>query len=272
MPTQIDAASEFAQLCEALAISSRDNGAKTLARQFNVKNGSVEFYRLLSCIQERIDNLVAFIEAVPTLQADYKQALVARVNNLRQAFSTESLYRAWNEGGGGASFLTDGNIFPLKVVSGEISRFALYSKLTDDEVASVLDHIRELQEWLTTQELSENDFIRQLILEGLHTFQFRLEKLKWVGVGFALESFKDVIAAYLILEGKEPTAADSPDAKAVMMKVGTAIKQISSAIGLVKDGTEKGQFMLSALQACTEAAKSPVVAGLLGFATGSSVP
>lgn len=270
MPILIDAASEFANLCERLASPSRENGAKTLATHFGVNHGSEEFFRLLACVHKRIDQLVSFVEAVPTLQIDYKRAAIGRVNNLRNAFTIDCLTRQWNDGAGGASFLQDANIFPLKMLSSEIGKIASYPKLSPEEIEGALSHVREIQAWLVTQELSEQDFIRQLILEGLNEFRFRLEKLEWVGLGFALESFKDVIAGYLILEGKEPTVIESPDAMALLAKVGAAIRSISSSIGLVKDATEKASFMITALKACATVAQNPTAVGVLSFVAGSA--
>jgi hypothetical protein len=270
MPEKTDPATELALLCEKLARPSRDNGLGTLAVHFRTKNGSVEFYRVLTCIHERISQVIEFAEQASTLQPDFKKQAIERVRNLRKTFTAECLVRPWTDGAGGASHLQDSNVFALKMLSGDIAKHVSHPKLSEDEIKAVVGHVVELKEWLADKEISEHDFIRQLILDGLANFQFRLERLEWVGTAFALESFKDVIASYLILEGKEPSVVTNPDSKAVLMKVGSAIKGISSAIGLVKETTEKGQFMITALKACATVVQHPATTAALGFAAGSA--
>ena len=101
MPTVTDPASELARLCETLAVATNLRGEKFLAEQFGVPRNSPEFFRVLACVNQRIDEVVSLVQAVPTLTDDYKQLAVSRVQNIKNAFGIEGLVRQWNESSGG---------------------------------------------------------------------------------------------------------------------------------------------------------------------------
>ncbi len=237
-----DPAKEYAALCELIASPGKSAGDEHLAKIFNVKPWSSDFYRIVFCIVQRADFLV---EIVDILDADEDILSQARthVQRTKNAFNKASLSNAWQPNGGGPAHLTGENIQAIKMLSPLVRQKVSHPKLDETELADVLALVDELKSWLRDHQIKDHDFIRQAILDGVEEFRFRVERLRWVGWGYALESLKEVIGAYLALE-RTIVANKNPDAEAVLKKVCSFIEKFYARTQIVKGVVETGDIIL----------------------------
>ena len=143
-----------------------------------------------------------------------------------------------------------------------------YPKLDEDELNDVMDAVSEFLTWLTEHQLANQDFIRQAIIDGMRQFQFRVNKIKWTGWGYTIQSLKDVIAAYKMLEGAVPNPSTAPDAEAVLKKGAKFFVRVFETIGVAKGTVEKADFLLRAYGAIGLIQHGTTVAGLLTHLNG----
>ena len=121
-----------------------------------------------------------------------------------------------------------------------------YPSLSEEERLEIADTVKTLIAWLKEHQLEENDFIRQSLIEGLESFLFRIQKLDWLGWGYALESLQSVIMAYVALERGGVDQNIQPNTAAVLKRVGSGLKKCFELIGVSKDVYEKADFALKA--------------------------
>jgi len=139
-----------------------------------------------------------------------------------------------------------------------------YRKLSDAEVDEIFGEVEALRGWLSEHQLAEQDFIRQALLEGLERFLFRLERLSWLGWGYTLESLKEVVAAYMLLERKGIDPSEDPNSAAILQKVDATLKSVYQKVGVVKDVADMGDWLLKLYGAgALIYQSSPAIAGLL---------
>jgi len=207
MPSVTDPARDLAEVCDRLSGSVHQTGDAYLAKHFAVQPWSREFFKIISSIIDQIE-LVRVLISQLDLDNDIMLDAIQHVDKIRLAFARDSLFNTWNNHNSGAFCLARENVQPIKMLSSQIRKKISYPKLSDDEVAKVLNDLSELKSWLKSHELEEKDFIREAILHGIEEFEFRLLHLGWVGWGYALESLKEVIGAYLALE----RGFEAPDA------------------------------------------------------------
>lgn len=149
------------------------------------------------------------------------------------------------------------------MLSGQVRLLAPTPRLSDDQRNTVVADVEELLIWLNNLQLKDNDFIRQALIDGLMRFKFRLIRLKWVGLGYALHGLREIIGAYLALERGIPTDGSAPDAQAVLKKVSTLIKDVVAKLRILKDAQEIADWALRAYGAAQLAIQVSGVAGLI---------
>lgn len=259
---ETDPLRELAELCTALSSgNSQLRGDEYLASHFGVTSWSNDFYSILMAISNRLELVKKIIANMQTYE-DTKVEMVAHIEQIGSAFGIQALNNVWSSVG--ATLLSAQNIQPLKALSGLARTQVSYKKLTDSEVAELLGEVIQLKEWLCEKQLAEHDFIRQLLIDSLITFEFRLNKLKWVGWGYTLESLREVIGAYLMLQSTGINANDNPDATAIIFKVNSLIKNIYSKIQTAKNATEAADWLLKAYGAASMICHgTPIVTALL---------
>lgn len=151
------------------------------------------------------------------------------------------------------------------MISGIICRNHSYPLLSDEEFQELHDVVSELIQWLEQHQLSDRDFIRECIIDGLRQFLFRLDRLKWLGWGYSVESLKDVVMAYFALERGLDVQAD-PVCGAAIQKIGTALKKVYGFTGAAKEVAETSDWALAFLRAALKfggTGGSGYIAGLL---------
>ncbi|MES3048097.1 hypothetical protein [Sphingomonas faeni] len=255
-----DPARELAELCNALAPDLGHLGEVHLATHFKVDAWSFDFFQIIFTIIERV-NLVKSIVAQLDMDDDIKDDLANHLDRIATAFSANSMRSHWSSIGGVQ--LGPVNVQPIKAVAGQVRQHVSYRKLADSDIENLRLEVDELIKWLKERQLNEQDFVRQAILEGLDRFQFRLSRLTWLGWGYTLESLRDVIAAYVMLE-RGLDVEKNPDADAVLRKVGGLVQAVYSRLQTAKGAVETGDLMLKAygLGSLWYHGK-PVIAGLL---------
>lgn len=236
-------------------------GDQFLAGHFGVSAWSQDFYRIVATIMDRLTALKAIVEDLP-LDDDFRGEMVGHLKQIEMAFSPHAFQNSWQASG--AQRLSATNVQPLKGLSGLVRQRIAHRKLTDEELTELTNTVAELIQWLCGHQLAQQDFIRQALIEGLEHLRFRLSKFRWLGWGYTLDSLREVIAAYMLLERQGSTPQDNPDAEAVLAKVGAVIKAVYAKIETVKKAAETGDWLLKVYGAATLAQHAlPTIKGLL---------
>lgn len=259
-----DPARELVELCEAVypLIEQHKLGEDHLAARFGVAAWSKQFYQIIFTVSERVD-LLANIIGELDIDEDFRTDIQAHVRDILVAFTGPALRNHWEADG--QKRVSPKNVQPLKAVSGLVRARVGYKKLSEEEVASTLVQVTQLIDWLQEHQISEQDFIRQALIDGLSQFRFRLEKVRWLGWGYALDSLREIVAAYVMLERTGVSAENNPDATAVMKLVGGFLKNVYERIQVAKGVVDSGDFLLKVYGAGAlwHQAK-PALAGLIG--------
>jgi hypothetical protein len=243
-----DPAAEFADLCRKISGRSQEIGEHFLAGQFQVAAWSYEFYQIIFCIIERAELLKTVLAKIESMSDVYTEA-VEHIDDILQAFHPSNIRRKWSDAG--ANHVHARNIQPIRMLSPTVRQHIKYPLLNDAERDQILILVNDLMNWLETLQLTDRDFIRQAILDGLKQFHFRLERVGWLGWGYTVESLKDVIGAYFALERGVPLDGGDPQAEAILKKVSAGIRVIYEKVGMAKDITENADFMLKAYGAAS---------------------
>lgn len=263
MPSVTDPARELADVFEKLSPAAKVRGDDHLASKFGVAAWSTSFYQIVFCITERSDALIGIINALE-MDEDIKKDAIRHLKDIRQAFARDSLSKSWQEVG--STYLRRENVQPIKMLSPYVRQKLSYPKLDDEEIKELLELLAKLEGWLEKQQLAEQDFIRQAILEGVRNVRFRIERIGWLGWGYTVSSIREVIGAYLALESGLPDVAAAPDAEAVLKKVRAFLKTFYEKTGTMKDVVDTGDFLLKAYGAASLVYHGAGIAGLLTYA------
>lgn len=243
MPSKTDPARELSDLLRGLSLSPNRRFDDQLARNFGVEAWSSHFYQIIFTISARIDDLVALTDELP-LDDDHKVETKGNLRVIQQAFGPSGLQN--NSSHAIGSYISPTQVGPLTALSGLVRSIRPYPKLDHNEQAELLAMVNELIEWLEGHQLSEQDFIRQALLDGLRQLRFRLERINWLGWGYTLQGLRDVIAAYFALERGFAQDGSNPPAQAMLKLVGEFVRSFFDKAGFAKETIELGQFMLKA--------------------------
>lgn len=222
MATTTDLALELASLCDKLSVRHGAAGDAFLAEKFSVQPWTVEFFQIIHSIVARTHSLEDQLKSLNLNELVLADA-ANHLSHIRQAFTKEALMRGWD--GVGVTLVGPLHSSPIRMLSGALKEEHRYPDLTPEERVEVSELVDELLGWLREKQLSERDFVRQSLIEGLEAFKFRLDRLDWFGWGYSIESLREVIAAYMALErGLDPVA--NPDAGAVLKKTAGFLQSV----------------------------------------------
>lgn len=193
MATLTDPARELAEVAERLSKGSSSPGETFLAEQFGVGVWSTDFVRIVLSILERAD-LVASIVEGSDMDDDHKSNALKDLRQFKEGFTGNSLRQHWNNSGNGLTSMKDHGR-PIQYLSSVVRSFVRYPKLTEDEIT---EFIGLIDAYLDELQVSDEGpaFVRQAILDGLTMFRFRLQHIGWMGSGYALDAFREVMFAY----------------------------------------------------------------------------
>jgi hypothetical protein len=261
MPQLTDPARELAELCERLASSSSKRGDLHLAELFDVAPWSREFYQIVFTIVDRCDFVISIVETLE-LDDDFRGEAVAHIQAIKAAFDYDAMANVWSHRG--LVQLNAANVQPLKMLCYPVRAKISFPRLNEEEIADVLAMVIDLETWLAEQQLSEHDFIRQAIIEGVSQFRFRLERVGWLGWGYTIASLREVVSAYYTLHSVSNGPAENPDAEAVLAKVRSFVQATYEKTKVGKDVVETVDAMLKVYGAAVLTINAiPGVAGLL---------
>lgn len=217
------------------------SGDAYLANAFHVEPWSKDFFLILFAITDRIRDIESLIERV-SLDEDYRQEMIGHLNSIATSFAPDGLRNEWARYG--ALHLGPQNLQPLKMLSGQIRPIVSYPKLSADDLSSLRAEVSELLDWLDERQVVEQEFIRQALIEGLQHFLFRLERFNWLGWGYTVDSLREVISAYLLLERQKIDANVNPDAAAVLAKMKDFLCLSYEKLKSAKDAAETVDWTL----------------------------
>lgn len=263
MPKTTDPAAELAQLLDSLKGNANVRGGQYLAGNFSVEEESFEFYQIVFSIIQRIEGLRQLIEKLDGfehLRSDMENHLQA----IKGGFTSNSLQNPWDRWGNG--HVNPTNIQPIKMASAFIRTQVSYPELSETERAEVVAIANEVLEWLRSHQIEDNDFIRQAIIDGLEAFVFRMERLKWLGWGYSVESLRSVVTAYFALERGFVDEAATPNTGAAVKKLSAGLRKIFEKVGVAKDIIDRADFMLKAYGTLMLAVQAN--AGIAGLISG----
>lgn len=134
-----------------------------------------------------------------------------------------------------------------------------YQKPTPEDIEAIRADAEDLLTWLKEHQAEENDFIRACLIEGVQKFIFRLDKFRWVGWAYAIESLREIVGAYLALEsGCDPESM--PQTKAILQKVSAKLLRAMEIVSKGREVKDDAEFLIAAFRAGT-----PVVTGVAGY-------
>ena len=198
---------------------------------------STDFFLVLFELIKRCELVELEIQRLP-LDDDVKTDAVRSIQRMRtylnqRQIMTQKISQA-------KSLLGGQNITILKMLSSQVRENISYELLSSDQRDDLLDDVRKLIGWLEQQQDQETDFIRQALIEGLQSFEFRLDRLSWFGAGYVIDGLKDVLHAYLALQGAIPEVSNGDELlNAMLMKtkvfMGKAVKAFNFAKGTSED-------------------------------------
>lgn len=257
-----DPARELAELCTSLQAETGKAGEIFLAGRFGVQPWSREFFEIIFTITERCGVLESIVGDLD-LDEDFRAEMVGIVNAIMVAFSAEAMRAQWKDYG--LKHISPVQIGPLKALSVSVRQKVAYRKLDDEALEEILVETETLLGWLKEHQLEEQDFIRQAMIDGLERFQFRLTRLQWLGWGYTLDSLREIIAAYMLLERGGVDPQTNPNSAAILKKVGTVIQSVYRRVTVAKDVAETGDWLLKVYGAgsLVYQAGRPLIAGLL---------
>lgn len=265
MPSLTDPARELADLC-ALASNCRKpstRGDEHLAEIFGVPAWSADFFQIIFVISKRIDDLSSIIGNLE-IDEDIRNEAINHLSQIKNAFSQSGLNNAWDNSM--KNFISPTQVGPIKMLAPTVRLQYSYPKLEQDEQNELSGEVQQLIDWLQDHQLSEQDFIRQAIVDGLTQFKFRLDRVGWLGWGYTLQSLREVIGAYLALERHTEGASTTPDAEAVLRKTGKLIETVFTKVKIFEDVASTAGFMLKAYGATVLLIKGQSsIAGLIEY-------
>jgi hypothetical protein len=261
MAATTDLALDLASMCDRLAVQDGRAGDAFLAEQFTTEPWSVDFYEIIRTIIVRTHALSAQLQSA-NLNEVVLAGAEAHLARIREAFNKPALVQSWNTTG--YQHLNATNSSPIRMLSGALNEENRYPALTAEEKIEVSTLVDELLGWLRDKQLSERDFIRQSLIEGLELFKFRLDRLEWFGWGYSIDSLRGVIAAYFALErGLDPIT--NPDAGAVLMKTAGVLQRVFSFASKSKKAADTADWVIDCYKYASAVAPPAVgyIAGLL---------
>jgi hypothetical protein len=242
MATMTDPAQELGEIASRLTSGSNKAGALFLADQFMVEAWSTDFYRILTCIVERAD-LVSSIISRSTLDVGVKRNALEEVEQFKSAFTLGPLSSAWNNSGHGLSLMKDHGR-PIQYLSPTVRAEVSYPKLTKEEVAELVSLI---DAYLASMDGEGGpEFVRQAIRDGLSRFRFQLMHIGWMGSGYVLATFREVMFVYQ--ESQRQFTASEIDERKALSGLWAILKQFKVTIDTAKDWTDTGDSLWKAYQ------------------------
>lgn len=269
-----DPARELFDIATRLNVVSPLAGSELLAEQFNVDIWSTEFVKIISCIFERADLVRSIVMSAP-LDDDVKINAAEDLQQFKQGFSGQSLITPWNQrrtgnqrAGGLAIMGEHGR--PLQYLSQSVRPIVSYPTLTEEEIEeamSLIDtHMADIK-----MNFDGPDFTKQAILDGLTTLQFQVKYMGWMGAGYALSAFREVVLTYDLVH-RTDLHHDNYNAEAAFSGTLTIIKWFRDKIDTVEGWHKSAKTAWTGVQLASNAVTTLYLTGNLPALTVQGAP
>ena len=244
MATLTDPARELGEIAKRLASGADAKGAKFLADAFGVTVWSTSFFKIISCILARAD-LVGDIVRRSDMDEDHIEQAIEEIDGFKSAFAGSSLLNSWNNAGQGVTLMQQHGR-PIQFMSPSVRKVVSYPQLSEGEVEELIVLIdRYLDEISAIEE--EHAFVRQAIFDGLTRFRFQLKHMGWMGSGYVLETFREVMWVYEVAQ-QDQASNENPDAVAALRALGVIVSKVKEHIKTAKGWADAGQSVWKAYQ------------------------
>lgn len=231
-------------------LSSTQPGERLLAEQFGVEPWSTEFVKIIACIFERAD-LVGKIVLESQLEVGTKIEAVENLREFKLGFASNSLAKSWNSHRNGLNRMKE-NGKNLGFLQDTVRRRVCYPKLSSEEIEEIIGLIDSYLSELAESEISP-PFVRQAIVDGLHAFRFQLQYIGWMGAGYTLTAFRELIFLYEAANRRFENDGN-PDAEAALRGLMGIIKAVKERIDTVRGYNEAASYMLGLYKGISSAA------------------
>jgi hypothetical protein len=236
-----DPARELGDISAKLGAPSPQAGFHVLAATFGHEPDSAAFARIVCCILERAE-LVAQIIDASSMDDDHKLAATQDIANFKRAFSPGDLTAEWNSANRGAARLRE-SVKAFQYLSPIVRSHTNYPKLSKEEIDEFIQLID-----VYVEEMRKNDdldeFVRKAIQDGLAAFRFQLENMEWLGAGYTLAAFRQVVMTYEIIN-MDIQGQHNPDAEAALRGVFSVIAAFKKKIDEAKSYTDAAKFAMT---------------------------
>lgn len=238
-----DPARELGEIAKRLIKGSDAKGAKFLADAFGVAPWSTSFYKIIACILERVEHVATIVQRT-AMDEDHKQDALEHLEGFKSAFAGSALLNSWNNSGHGLTLMKDHGQ-PIQFMSPSVRQFVAYPRLNDEEITELIALIDRYRDEVATAS-DAPPFVRQAILDGLDLFRFQLENIGWMGAGYALSAFREVLQVYDAVQRHD--MPDAFDSQALMTGLMSIITKFKEGVANAKSWTDTGEAVWKAYQ------------------------
>lgn len=257
-----DPAKELVDTLNLLIGAKGINFSQRLKQKANVEPWSKGFFLIVFELLNRMDFLIEEVMQLP-FDDDLREDTLQSIFQIKNVFIAEHVLQTSCEQM--SQTISGSNLTVLKMLSPQIRVRVSYPALTSEEVEAVIDDVKQLLVWLRDQQSEEYEFLRSAMIDGLQSFLFRVERLEWFGRGFTIEGLKEVLLAYIALEGAVSLARDGDELqKAILAKCASTLRRTLKIFDVVKESSDRTDWALKAYGAVSAVADgSSTISGLL---------
>ena len=145
-----DPARELVGTLKKLQVQTNASGSAFLADQFGVEVWSRDFYRIIFCLLDRIEEVKNQIEVLD-MYDDEKANAVEHCNALKRAFSQQSLNGHWASNG--LKHISGEHVGALQMLSPQIRMKTSFNVPSQEELSEILAEANKLKVWLEEHQL-----------------------------------------------------------------------------------------------------------------------
>lgn len=245
MAAVTDPARELAEIAERLTHDSSSAGESFLAGVFGVEPWSTEFMKIIVCILERTDLVARILQQSDAIDDDHKASALSDLAGFKLAFTGTALRVPWNQGEGGLPRMKSHG-HALQFFSPTVRTEVRYPKLSDEEIEEFVELIDAYLDELAVSDEGP-EFVRLAIRDGLIAFRFQLEQIGWMGSGYALAAFREVMLAYEATKWQYSSDGDF-DSVAILRGLTTIVSKFKEKIDTAQGWADAGKSALEFYQ------------------------
>ena len=243
MASLTDPATELSEIATRLAEGSPKRGAEYLATKFDVDPWSTGFFKIVACVFERADQVADIIKA-SDLDEHTRIIALKDLIGFKAGFTSASLVNPWSNAGHGLAAMS-GHGVRLSYLQSTVRPLISYPRLNQEEIDELIVLIKQYLGSLANTS-DEPLFVRQAIVDGLTAFKFQLEYVGWMGSGYLLSAFRNVIEIHQqSYEFYTRQANCDPDA--MLSGMWSIVKRFKTVVESVKPYTDAASYTWAGL-------------------------